>query len=815
MATQLQELTAVFLGKRPGCQWPEPDEQSATIIGDVHVNGEVNERMAIKGRIDLQADSAFTLAQHVRYRFYGKWTSYENKRANITEKQFHFNSFVVAEQHDRKSVCRYLEAAGAGYGFGAARAGALFDKFGGSAVRILRETPEVAEAALREAGKRVSLDSLKKVAAVLQRDAKIEDTLLELNGLLRGKGFPRDLPKDLIRSKGAKASHFIKTNPFGLLVDGYRGCGFKKCDALYQSLGLPLDDLKRQMLCAWHAMRKDRSGSTWFPEAFASQAIKQNVGGADISTDKAIALGIRSGWMTRVHTETVSGPIVPSDSPEARMSWIAEGRNAANERLIAEKLAQLALSPNQWPDVAGVKNVSDHQRAALAAALKCPVATLIGGPGTGKSHTTANFIELLIRTFGEENILVAAPTNKAAVRLTSALRSYDLPLVAVSEHRLLGVDNVSGGTWKFRHDERQPLRAKVLLLDESSMRSLSMFASILRACPLGMHIFLVGDTLQLPPIDSGAPFRDMLASKVLPFGELTEPQRNAGDIVFACDDIRQGRPFRQSEKIDLNSQPPANFKFIGADSPEAQIDKLTKLIAWMQKEGYDPVWDCQVMVAVNKSSPVARIPLNQLLQKTLNAGGTGPKGATYLTGDKVVCEENGMYGQVDEKGRNNGKGQLFVAKGEFGQVMLSEANRVVVRYEGRKELVVVPVKNGGAAGKGDDEENAASVEESNEGENEEAGAKLSLAYACTTHKAQGAEFKIAVPMIDESKGAKGIMTREHFYTSISRGKLLTLPIGKEETAQDCCRRSALVNRKTFLSELIREKIVSRQVEELV
>jgi exodeoxyribonuclease V alpha subunit len=331
----------------------------------------------------------------------------------------------------------------------------------------------------------------------------------------------------------------------------------------------------------------------------------------------------------------------------------------------------------------------------------------------------------------------------------------------------------------------------------------------------------VGDTMQLPPIEPGAAFRDMLGSGVLPLGELVEPQRNAGDIVFACDDIRRGVEFRQSARLDWKSSPPANFKFVRAEEPNAQVERLVEVLQMMGSEGFDPVWDCQVMVALNKQGKVSRLPLNEMLQRELNPNGSGPKGAVYLTGDKVVCEQNGMYRSAAVEFDKDGKEIIrneFIAKGEFGRVIESEPSKVVVEFEGRGEAgtVIVPAFNAKVAAR-EDEENAASVEESEDGPEVEGdgGTRLSLAYACTTHKMQGSECKIGLPMIDESMAARGICTKEHFFTAISRGKVLTLPIGKIEVARGFCRRSALDGRKTFLRERIITAINNRKLEELL
>lgn len=768
----------------------------------------------------LGAILSHRLIPFCHYRFYGTHKEYRG------EPQFAARSFTLAEQHDRGAVVRYLEAAGAGYGFGAASASTLFDKFGAAAVTVVRTDPETAHAALKAAGRcRVSLANMKVIASILERSERTENTRIAIDGIIRGIGFPRNLPKELIQRYGVRAADILKTDPFRLIEDGVYGCGFAKVDALYMRMGLPPNAMVRQVFSAIHGLKKDRSGSVWFPVQFAEAAIEKNVGGVEINPPQAIKEAIEKEYLSTVFTSSPGGaPLVHAsgEQPGGRIQWIAERRRDSAELLIAEKLAQLALATPHWPRVEDCHGISDHQAAALVKATRGAVCSLIGGPGTGKSYTTAAYIKACIAKFGSENIAVAAPTNKAAVRLTNALRANDIDLTAVSEHRLLGVDSVQGSVWTFRHNENRPLRYKVIFLDESSMRAPNMLCSILRACPAGTHIMFVGDTMQLPPIEPGAPFRDMLGSGVLPFGELTEPQRNAGDIVFACDDIRRGVEFRQSAKLDWKSSPPANFKFVRAENPDAQVQRLVEVLRMMGSEGFDPVWDCQVMVALNKQGKVSRLPLNELLQRELNPNGSGPKGAVYLTGDKVVCEQNGMYKLAEKPtsldANDEAAETTFIAKGEFGRVVESEPSKVVVEFEGRGAAgtVIVPVFNARVAAR-EDEENAASVEESEDGPEVEGdgGTRLSLAYAATVHKMQGSECKVGLPMVDESMAARGICTKEHFFTSISRGKVLTLPIGKIEVARGFCRRSALDGRKTFLRERIVAAVNGRKLEELL
>ncbi|WP_158086910.1 AAA family ATPase, partial [Pantoea deleyi] len=64
----------------------------------------------------------------------------------------------------------------------------------------------------------------------------------------------------------------------------------------------------------------------------------------------------------------------------------------------------------------------DWQKIAAAVALTRKTAVISGGPGTGKTTTVAKLLAALIRLHpGALRIQLAAPTGKAAARLTESL----------------------------------------------------------------------------------------------------------------------------------------------------------------------------------------------------------------------------------------------------------------------------------------------------------------------------------------------------------------------------------------------------------
>lgn len=454
-----------------------------------------------------------------------------------------------------------------------------------------------------------------------------------------------------------------------------------------------------------------------------------------------------------------------------------------------------------WPALTA-DPLSPHQVDALTRATAKNLGILGGSPGTGKTFTAAQLIRTLGESIGFDQIAAAAPTGKAAVRLTEALQAYGIPLIARTIHSLLKVESSEdGGGWSFVFNRANPLPFKALVIDEASMIDTDLAASLFAARARGTLMLVIGDVNQLPPVGHGAPLRDMIAAGV-PYGELREIRRNDGGIVQACADIRDGKPFQCDGNLELHA---ASTAAAQRDAMLAAIDDKAKAF------GIDPVWGVQVLCAVNKKSDLSRRDLNKLLQQSLNPN---PQvgGSPFRLRDKVVNTKNGWFPLVEVGSRRGGKvelvdnddnltlndkNQVYVANGELGEVMLVEPGFLHVQLTAPRRLVVVP------RGKADDAEPVADENGDSEATTG-TGCNWELGYALSVHKFQGSEISVAIVMIDDSGAAKRVCDRAWIYTAISRAKQCCVLIGKLEVARGFCKRQTIAKRKTFLKEHIRE-----------
>ncbi len=173
------------------------------------------------------------------------------------------------------------------------------------------------------------------------------------------------------------------------------------------------------------------------------------------------------------------------------------------QRGVLEKIKP-SLAPSLLPE----------QRLFVEQASQQSLSILTGGPGTGKTFTVGGWLESLFKELSHPiRIALVAPTGKAAARLLESLQKQTLPrqLLECCEvqtlHRLLGVMPTRKGP---AFHEQRPLPFQVVVVDESSMIDARLMAYL--ACALQPHsrIALVGDPDQLPPVQSGQVFPDLV-----------------------------------------------------------------------------------------------------------------------------------------------------------------------------------------------------------------------------------------------------------------------------------------------------------------
>jgi len=160
---------------------------------------------------------------------------------------------------------------------------------------------------------------------------------------------------------------------------------------------------------------------------------------------------------------------------------------------------------------------------AIASAFK-KFCVISGGPGTGKTTTVAKILALLLEQAGKEEnlrIFLAAPTGKAAARLSESIRNIKekldckdsikaaIPEETFTIHRML--KTIIGSPF-FRHNSENPLSADIVVVDEASMVDLPLMSKLIQAVPIDARLILIGDSDQLASVDPGSVLGDICGS---------------------------------------------------------------------------------------------------------------------------------------------------------------------------------------------------------------------------------------------------------------------------------------------------------------
>ncbi len=739
------------------------------------------------------------------YRFLGRWVD-DPKRGY----QFHFSTHVVHGFAGKAGVTKYLTDLCSG--IGPKTVDKLWSAYGAECVNKLRDEPHIV---ILETG--LNPDVVQAAAEELRADKQYQHTKIDLNGLFNGRGFTGKLIAACIKKWGAKAAEVVRKNPYRLM--NLPSAGFKRCDKLWLDLGHRPDALKRQVICTAQTILKDRVGHTWLAADDLAERLASQIPGAN--PRRAFIAGLRAKVLAKRRGE--DGQL-----------YLTTANRAYAERLIADSIRRLSAVPNVWPTdrvpvsaAEGDKLPSDHQHERLTLATAGPVGILVGSGGTGKTHVLAYLLREIIAEFGSSSVCLVAPTGKAAVRMTQAVKLAGVNSLSAStihskliECGRLGMDGgdddemdgFNGG------EEGGPtglLDERFVIVDECSMIDTNLAAMLLSACPTGTHVLLLGDTGQLSPVGHGSPLRDLIAAG-LPCGELTQTRRNAGQIVHAGVRIRCGEEFETCERIDLDATPPQNLRMIETRGEDDAVEVLEAVLKGMKM--FHPVWGTQVIIARNKGGKLTRKPLNDRLQALLNADGRAVAGNPFRVGDKVICLKNckqtevEFIGDDDDASKAGPKNyatlyavdrwtghrepkQQRVANGEIGRVLAIDATEVIAVFSEREYAVRIHLSK-----KKDDERHADDVPGGDGDEGR--GCNFDLAYAVTCHKMQGSQAPCVIVVGDPQGG--GVCGRGWLYTAVSRPEKLGVLIGPRALWSKMAARQDVTRRKTFLSELLKE-----------
>ncbi|MEU4605513.1 exodeoxyribonuclease V subunit alpha [Kribbella sp. NPDC023972] len=414
----------------------------------------------------------------------------------------------------------------------------------------------------------------------------------------------------------------------------------------------------------------------------------------------------------------------------------------------------------------------DEQRMAAETAARQWTTVLTGGPGTGKTTTVAALVALLAEQAEKAGqrrprIALTAPTGKAAARLEEAVRQEMSHRLSAQDterlgdfraqtlHMLLG--RRPDSSTRFRHHRDNRLPHDIVIVDETSMVSLTMMARLLEAVRPDARLVLVGDPDQLASIEAGAVLADLVDGLVGgglgKAAELRTSHRFGSDIGDLALAVREDRA---DDVLDLLRSDSNRVRFIEEVDPReilrsALLPDALAIRAAAEAGDADAALralERHRLLCAHRDGPFGVTHWNRTVERWITEETEDPLWDTWYVGRPVLVTAND-YG-------------LGIYNGDVGvTVRRPDGSLRVCIDSSRGRLEFAPGRLG----------------------------NVETLHAMTIHKAQGsqaAEVTVLLPTEDSR-----LLTRELFYTAITRAQDRVRVVGSEESVRFALHRLAL------------------------
>jgi exodeoxyribonuclease V alpha subunit len=519
------------------------------------------------------------------------------------------------------------------------------------------------------------------------------------------------------------------------------------------------------------------------PDVHTARRIQALAGEVDDEVGLAVALAVRSlrhgsvcldlealateplpaelswpdaGWTARVAESRVAraGVVRVEDGVVYLDRYWREERQVRDDLLARLALAPPVVDEGRLASVAPVlfPEGYDEQRAAALSAARQWTTVLTGGPGTGKTTAVAGLLALLADQSGRPlRIALTAPTGKAAARLQEAVRTalgssaFEGRAEAVGHptaqtlHRLLGWKR--GSRNRFRHDRSNRLPHDVIVVDETSMVSLTMMARLVEAVRADCRLVFVGDPDQLASVEAGAVLADLVDGLTrrarTTVSTLRTSHRFGQEINRLAEAVRDGDADRALALLVAGEDPVELLDAADQDVLAALRDRLVGRAVALR----------EAAAAGDADRAIALLDRHRLLC----AHRDGPWGVGHWNRlvERSLAERTGLpigggWGQEWYAGR-----PLLLTSNDYGLDLFNGDTGVVVADEGGvRAAIAVP-----------------------RGHRELATSRLTdveTMHAMTVHKSQGSQAEEVTVLLppDDSR----LLTRELLYTALTRAQ---------------------------------------------
>jgi exodeoxyribonuclease V alpha subunit len=439
---------------------------------------------------------------------------------------------------------------------------------------------------------------------------------------------------------------------------------------------------------------------------------------------------------------------------------VSMGTSLRNDNQIAENIsrrvekirnsqAHAQFSGGKLPDGREILLNADQQMA-VNVALNNRTTVITGGPGTGKT-TTANAIIREIKSLSSKSrIFLAAPTGKAARRMSDVT---GLPCMTL--HRMLGMaPGTSCMLSSFGDDD-------TLIIDEMSMVDLHLFTNVIRHVENRGRLILLGDSDQLASVESGDVYNDLILTRRVPTVKLNDVQRQAteSNIVMGSYSVLRGESPTFGK--DLH--------FIKADSTDDIITKVKHLVSNVIPNEFGIQLENIQVLAAQRVKKCGVKDLNYLLKDTFNPHGHLHRlyrqlgESHYHVGDRIMYLKN----RYDRDVQNGECGTIEAFDEENEMLLLDmDGKQIKMPYVDYQEIT--------------------------------------HAWAATVHKSQGSEYECVIVVLPREH--YNMLTRNLIFTAMTRGKKHVFFVAEENILSQVLENNAVPKRRTHLSFMVAEGV---------
>ncbi|MCY8233597.1 ATP-dependent RecD-like DNA helicase [Priestia endophytica] len=688
-----------------------------------------------------------------RYTFYGQLK--EHPRFGW---QFQADMFQKELPHSREGVISYLSS-DLFKGIGKKTAEKIVDTLGDQAIlRILQDRENLRGVA------NLSSEKADALYEALVENRGLEDVMIKLSQY----GFGPQLSMKIFQMYKHEALQIINENPYQLVED-IDGIGFKRADELGGKLGIKGAHpdriraglafvVEKQCVQDGHTYLSQTQLFDWTVELLRSdEEIKiedLEQGLAALTKEKKLFVKEERIYIPSLYYAE-KGIVNVIEDILAQTQY--EDQFPESEFLLALGELEERLDIQYAPS----------QREAIQKALMSPMMVLTGGPGTGKTTVIKGIVELYAELHGcsldptsykkDEPfpVLLVAPTGRAAKRMSEATG-----LPAVTIHRLLKWNGQEG----FDHDEEDPIKGRLLIVDEVSMVDTWLAHQLFRALPEDMQVVLVGDEDQLPSVGPGQVLTDLLTSDIVPVVRLVDiyRQEEGSSIIELAHMIKDGK------MPDDIRKPQGDRSFLTCH--QGQITEVVKQVCQNAiKKGFT-ARDIQVLAPMYKGN--AGIDhLNVALQELFNPSSHKRReiqygSVSYRVGDKVLQ----LVNQPESNVFNGDIGEIVSVF--YAKENTEKQDMLVISFDGNEVSYTKADFN-----------------------------QITHAYCCSIHKSQGSEFPIVVlPVV---RSYYRMLKRNLIYTAITRSKQFLILCGEEEALKIGISRADDGKRQTTLASFLK------------